>query len=267
MAISQQSLSPSTKENEDLLYKVILENDLSRLSPIEKVQHVKNVCLSLNLNPLTKPIQLIKFQGKEIPYFTKDATEQLRKTNNISLTIKDTQLIDDIYMVVVEAKTADGRSDTSTGAVSLLGLKGADKANAFMKAETKAKRRATLSICGLGMLDESELDGLPQEKNVYVKPVVVPNKQIANDTIQVEFDQEKFDAYIYEMSLCKDKESLKQEFTKAWRDPIISCNQEAKNKLTSIKDKFVLQIEQTMKDEFLAEYDSTTGEIKNEASL
>jgi len=30
-----------------------------------------------------------------------------------------------------------------------------------MKCETKAKRRATLSICGLGMLDESELETIP----------------------------------------------------------------------------------------------------------
>jgi hypothetical protein len=29
-----------------------------------------------------------------------------------------------------------------------------------MKAETKAKRRVTLAICGLSMLDESELDGV-----------------------------------------------------------------------------------------------------------
>ena len=30
-----------------------------------------------------------------------------------------------------------------------------------MKAETKAKRRATLSICGLGLLDESEVETIP----------------------------------------------------------------------------------------------------------
>ena len=30
-----------------------------------------------------------------------------------------------------------------------------------MKAETKSKRRVTLSICGLGFLDESEIDTIP----------------------------------------------------------------------------------------------------------
>ena len=44
------------------------------------------------------------------------------------------------------------------GKMSVCNIKTGDPiANAFMKAETKAKRRGTLSICGLGMLDESEI--------------------------------------------------------------------------------------------------------------
>src|SRR6185312_3719783 len=35
-----------------------------------------------------------------------------------------------------------------------------------MKAETKAKRRVTLSICGLGMLDETEVDSIPDARRV-----------------------------------------------------------------------------------------------------
>jgi hypothetical protein len=50
--------------------------------------------------------------------------------------------------------------------VPVTNLKGEALANAFMKAETKAKRRATLSICGLGILDESELDTMPQATQV-----------------------------------------------------------------------------------------------------
>ena len=41
-------------------------------------------------------------------------------------------------------------------------LKGDALANALMKAETKAKRRVTLSIAGLGWLDETELDTIAQ---------------------------------------------------------------------------------------------------------
>jgi len=39
--------------------------------------------------------------------------------------------------------------------------KAKEVANAIMKAITKAKRRVTLSICGLGMLDETEVESLP----------------------------------------------------------------------------------------------------------
>jgi hypothetical protein len=41
--------------------------------------------------------------------------------------------------------------------VSIAGLKGDALCNALMKSETKSKRRVTLSICGLGLLDESEV--------------------------------------------------------------------------------------------------------------
>src|SRR5690606_25662498 len=44
--------------------------------------------------------------------------------------------------------------------IPLGALKGEALANLRMKAVTKAKRRVTLSICGLGILDESELDTL-----------------------------------------------------------------------------------------------------------
>lgn len=64
-------------------------------------------------------------------------------------------------VVTARAQTIDGRDDESTGAVSIQGLKGEALANAIMKSETKAKRRVTLSICGLSGLDESEIDSIP----------------------------------------------------------------------------------------------------------
>ena len=52
--------------------------------------------------------------------------------------------------------------------MSIAGLKGEAKANAIMKAETKAKRRVTLSIVGLGWTDESEVDSIPGAQRVAV---------------------------------------------------------------------------------------------------
>lgn len=160
---------PSLKlinSNEQLLEKVILQNDLGGLSPVEKVQHVKNVCNSIGLNPLTKPIQLIKFQdktgSKEIMYMTKDGAEQLRNIHEVSINKLETEILNNkIYVVRAYARKPNGREDCSTSAVGIEGLNGSILGNAMKKCETQAKRRVTLSICGLGMLDESEISDLP----------------------------------------------------------------------------------------------------------
>jgi hypothetical protein len=106
--------------------------------------------------------------GKLVLYPKKDATEQLRRRDNVSLRITAREIHDDILVVTARAWTTSGREDESTGAVSLVGLKGEARANAVMKAETKAKRRVTLSICGLGWVDESELETIPSASHVPV---------------------------------------------------------------------------------------------------
>jgi hypothetical protein len=140
------------------LESVLIQGDLGSLDAKQRVAYYNSVCASLGLNPLTKPFEYQKFQGKLILYARKDCTEQLRRLNKISVEIVSRQHANDIYIVTARAKMPDGRSDEDVGAVAIAGLKGAELANAFMKAETKAKRRATLSICGLGMLDESEIE-------------------------------------------------------------------------------------------------------------
>jgi hypothetical protein len=44
-----------------------------------------------------------------------------------------------------------------------------------MKCETKAKRRATLSICGMGILDETEVDDIPANQKAPVERPRVPS--------------------------------------------------------------------------------------------
>jgi hypothetical protein len=118
------------------------------------------VCQSLDLNPLTKPFAYIVLNGKLTLYALKDCTEQLRSKRGISLHIVAREVVDDCYLVTARATLPNGRQDESLGAVPIAGLKGESRANALMKCETKAKRRVTLSICGLGLLDEAELEGL-----------------------------------------------------------------------------------------------------------
>jgi hypothetical protein len=139
---------------------------------------------------LTKPFDYIAFQGKEVLYANKGAAEQLRMVHKIGLKVVAREKIEDVYVVTAEAVNTDGRTDSSTGAVSITGLRGEALANAMMKAETKAKRRVTLSICGLNMLDETEVETIqgarpvPVQVESYSPPAparVVPSQPWAND--------------------------------------------------------------------------------------
>jgi hypothetical protein len=153
--------------NLDIIESVILKGDLSVLTQKQKLEYYSKVCESVGLNPLTKPLEYIRLNQKEVLYATKGATEQLRNIHGISIKIVDKQKIDEVYIVTAEATGKDGRCDSATGAVPIGGLKGDQLANAFMKCETKAKRRVTLSICGLNMLDESEVETIPNVEKKF----------------------------------------------------------------------------------------------------
>lgn len=145
--------------------QVLMAGDLAPLSSEERVQYHNKVCQSLGLNPVTKPFEYIKSKsnGKIQLYAKKDATDQLRRIYGISIKIINKDFFEGLCIVTAQAEDKTGRCDESTGIVNITGLKGTDLANELMKAETKAKRRVTLSICGLGMLDESEIDDVSKE--------------------------------------------------------------------------------------------------------
>lgn len=142
----------------------LVKGDLSQLSDTERACYVKNLCESLGLNVLTKPFEYISLNGKLTLYATKSATDQLRQIRKVSITKTEVNHVGDIYMVTAHAITPDGRTDCDTGALCIRNLGGDNLANALMKAITKAKRRVTLSICGLGMLDESELETIKEKR-------------------------------------------------------------------------------------------------------
>lgn len=177
--------------NDANIEKALVTGDLSKLTEGERLSFYKKVCESLKLNPLTKPFDYIQLNGKLTLYCTKSATEQLRSIHKVSLNITSKEKFDDIYVVTARAKTPE-REDEATGAVNIAGLKGDALANAFMKAETKAKRRVTLSICGLGMLDESEIETIP---GAVVGQTLLPpaekKSQIMNEKLIQDTETEK----------------------------------------------------------------------------
>ena len=163
------STAIATQPQTSIIEQVIVKGDLAKLTPDERMGYYKAVCESVGLNPFTKPFEYITLNGKLTLYARKDATDQLRSLRGVSLTIVSRERVDDVYIVTARATMPDGRSDESIGAVALGSLKGEAYANAIMKAETKAKRRVTLSVCGLGILDENEVETIPDARPVPVE--------------------------------------------------------------------------------------------------
>ena len=167
----------------DVIESVVITGDLAALAPDQRVAYYNRVCQSLGLNPLTKPFDYIKLNGKLTLYAKRDATDQLRRQYGVSVAIVNRERADGIFSVTAHATLPDGRTDESIGAVPIVypetvqewqnnqrinrphpkagqQFTGEDLANAYMKAETKAKRRVTLSIVGLGWLDETEVGSI-----------------------------------------------------------------------------------------------------------
>ena len=151
----------TTNKSLQAIERVLIHGDLSQLSESDRLNYYRAVCESLGLNYLTSPFAYIKLQGKLTLYAKREATEQLRKLYSVSVHIVSRELVEDIYVVTARATLPDGRCDESIGAVYLGQSQGEARANLIMKSETKAKRRVTLSLCGLAVLDELEVETIP----------------------------------------------------------------------------------------------------------
>lgn len=154
----------------EIMESVLLKGDIAKLTPLERSNYYLRVCESIGLNPLTKPFEYITLNGKLTLYARRDCADQLRKINGISIEIVSKAINDGLITVHVRAQDASGRRDEDFGVVNVATLKGEAAANAMLKAVTKAKRRVTLSISGLGFLDETEVDDIPASAKRAPRP-------------------------------------------------------------------------------------------------
>jgi hypothetical protein len=154
-----------------VLEQVIIKGDLARLSEADRIVYYNAVCRSIGLNPLTRPLEYIVLNGKLTLYFRRDATDQIRTLRGISVMSLTPSHTGDLLVVVATGRTPDGRQDSATGVVNAKGLYGENLANAMMKAETKAKRRLTLSLAGLGFLTAEEVEDIRADADSVAPPV------------------------------------------------------------------------------------------------
>lgn len=165
--------------------RVLIGGDLSKLSADDRMTYYMRVCESAGLNPLTQPFDYITLNGKLVLYAKKNCTDQLRTIHDISVVTLDKDVSEGILTVTAKVQNARGRTDADMGSVHIAHLKGDALANAIMKAATKAKRRATLSICGLGLLDETEIETIPaaaltETANTSGEIIAPPRERVLN---------------------------------------------------------------------------------------
>jgi hypothetical protein len=143
---------------------IVLRGDLSGLNEHQKRDYYLYRCRQVGLDPAAKPFDLLTLNGKQILYANSSATQQLCSIHKLSTQITHRERVDGIYIVSVRCTGADGRVSENQGAVDVSNLTGERLANALLKATTKAIRRAVLAHVGLGMLDETEVDSIPEAR-------------------------------------------------------------------------------------------------------
>lgn len=182
---------------DQIVDKVILANgNIISLTPEEKVEYYKEMCRRSGLDASSSPFKIMKSKEKdnsfkEILFLARSGSQQLNRIHNVSHQIKAREVIMSCYQVTARATLPDGRHTESIGAVPILyadgkAMTGETLANAMMKAETKAKNRSTLDLLGLGILDEIEVDTIPNVAKVDLNTgeILEPAKQPAQPTAQ-----------------------------------------------------------------------------------
>lgn len=157
-ALTIQNTPPNEGASKAL---AIIDGDLKVLTDAERVDYYFSLCEGFGLDPRTKPLEYMNFKGKVVLYMTAGGAQQVAAKNDVSTRIVREGVVNGCIKFTAEARTKDGRSTESSALIHIEGLKGDAYCNAVMKCETKAKRRAILSLCGMAVMDESEIETTP----------------------------------------------------------------------------------------------------------
>jgi hypothetical protein len=184
MTTDRQATTTTVFDQPSLLEEILADaqaagKDTTSLSREDRSALLVGLARKLGLNPLSGAVMFLKTNGRETLYVTKSGTDQIAAREKLKReTIRGPEVLamegKKVVFCQVRASHPDGRSEVSTATLLL-----ADIINDLMKCETKAKRRATLSVCGLGLLAEDEIETIPGAQSVpfeapVQRPAVVP---------------------------------------------------------------------------------------------
>lgn len=163
------------------LNKFYRTGDVINFTDVEKIQVMHMLCKRLELDPITRPLDLIKLPPtnktpeREIWYLTASGCEMIAAKWKMSFKIKEKGVDRDsgiAYFIIEGTIPETNRTDEATAYVQCLTINpkgekelffGTNMANALMKCETKARRRLIKRLTGLDYIDE---DDLPDKKEL-----------------------------------------------------------------------------------------------------
>jgi hypothetical protein len=148
-----------------ILTNIGLNGSVSHFDKSQKQALLSKLCMTLGLNEETQPFRIYtNSMGEEYIYATKECCAQLRHRECISIEEIDIPIIlGNTISVRVKGSNKHDRTSWEIGSVGVdATLTPAQEAHAIMTAVTKAKRRLTLCLSGLGVLADVELEDMVQ---------------------------------------------------------------------------------------------------------
>jgi hypothetical protein len=160
--------APDYEQAAGALEHILATGDLLELTPPQRIGHYLALCKSLGLNSLSRPFDWLTLDSRLVLYPNKSCGEQLRRLHQISVKLVRKEQVGDLFVVEVEGRAPNGRSDFASKYVPTTAWDARAQrqvrlappllANAYAKAETGAKRRLIMSMVGLaGLPDTDEL--------------------------------------------------------------------------------------------------------------
>lgn len=138
--------------------------DLSTLPEAEQDRVLVKMCAHYGLDPILRPFCIIPAQGKKIWYPTKAATDMVASRDALTRKFKERRIDKELMICEIIMEITDGKRieegtavvslgefvrDPKSGQITEQMMRGEAVANAIMRCETKAKRRATLAWFGM----------------------------------------------------------------------------------------------------------------------
>jgi hypothetical protein len=191
------------EKRKEIISNLVLTGDISKLDNIQRVEYYTQLCNSLDLNPLTKPFDILMLKGKTVLYPNKNCAEQLRVKDGVSIYKTESKIENNIFTYKSYARNKYGVLDEAIAAIPVAFYSEEEKewkslspqaiSDIMMKCESKSKRRVTFSLCGLGFSEDDEeerkrYDVTPENKGENIL------KEVSEDIKKISDLPEKIEA-------------------------------------------------------------------------